>query len=347
MAKIPDGTFKDWQDNQVIHATEYKQEREIIRTAVNDNNDRLTAFEEIAGGLETDSVQMSKITSDDGKVKLAITDTGGDILASLVGLGLGFHTFYAVSGSQNLPPTNKSIRGVAEITGVNPTYGYVWATDFNNNIFHNYIDNDVWKGWKSEVAVGSGAASSLNSMITSGFFWVDPGTTNAPTTNAGNLIVIAAEDSLTSITQIFIDMSTGVAYRRTKFNVSWGGWIGDGQDELWSGASYMNGGQAPIFPSKKLSQCKTGWMLCFSDYDSDTNTTNDSDFNYYHIPKYHALKFSGKSVLAPIVNFLSGTLVKTTSKRLFVYDDHILGSDDNQSPSTDTNDVVLRAVIEY
>ena len=45
MANIPDGTFNDWQDTQVIHATEYKQEREMLRAAVNDNDSRLKAVE--------------------------------------------------------------------------------------------------------------------------------------------------------------------------------------------------------------------------------------------------------------------------------------------------------------
>jgi hypothetical protein len=41
MAKIQDGVFTNWNDGDTINALEYKQERTIIQTAVNDNYDRL------------------------------------------------------------------------------------------------------------------------------------------------------------------------------------------------------------------------------------------------------------------------------------------------------------------
>ncbi|MDA2681091.1 hypothetical protein PDQ70_16580 [Bacillus cereus group sp. Bc011] len=36
MARIPDGTFKDWKDNDVISASDYKMEREVLKAAIND-----------------------------------------------------------------------------------------------------------------------------------------------------------------------------------------------------------------------------------------------------------------------------------------------------------------------
>jgi hypothetical protein len=120
------------------------------------------------------------------------------------------------------------------------------------------------------------------------------------------------------------------------------------QKTLWSSTDgvYMNGSQT-VTPSKKLSDCKNGWTLVFSDYDPTTKKTNDFDFNYYNIPKYHSAYFSGKSVFAPIVSYLSDKEVKITTKRLYVYDNKITGSDDNSVDLTTTNDVVLRAVLEY
>lgn len=41
MARINDGVLKEWLDGMVVKSTEYKQEREILRTAINDNYDRL------------------------------------------------------------------------------------------------------------------------------------------------------------------------------------------------------------------------------------------------------------------------------------------------------------------
>ena len=31
MARIPDGTFKDWKDNDVISASDYKMERDVLK----------------------------------------------------------------------------------------------------------------------------------------------------------------------------------------------------------------------------------------------------------------------------------------------------------------------------
>lgn len=41
MARIESTVLKNWLDGNVVTATEYKQEREILRVAINDNYDRL------------------------------------------------------------------------------------------------------------------------------------------------------------------------------------------------------------------------------------------------------------------------------------------------------------------
>lgn len=270
MVSIPDGTFKDWQENDVIKASEYKQEREMLRSALNVNNLKLSILESSTVGLQLSNVQMKKITDDEGGVKVAVSSVLGDILKELKDEGKGFHTFYAVSGSKNLPVTNRSIRGIAHITGTNPTYGYVWAVDYENNFFHNYINNDVWTGWDGPSI----------------------------------------------------------------------------QKELWTGGWYMNENQT-VKPSKKLSECKTGWILVWSDYDKDAAKINDYDINYTHIPKYTADKFNSKLVFCGIVNYQSPTSVTTTAKKLFFYDDKIVGHSDNDEAATGASDVVLRAVVEY
>lgn len=41
MARIPESIFNNWFNGNKIHAEDYKKEREILRTAINDNYDRL------------------------------------------------------------------------------------------------------------------------------------------------------------------------------------------------------------------------------------------------------------------------------------------------------------------
>jgi hypothetical protein len=285
MAKIADGSFKNWVDTQIIGASDYVQEREMLRAAVNDNDSRLGTLESSTVGLQLGTLQLQKITNDAGGVKINVNNdvlntkldgtitldlTKSDILEAIKKEGVGLHTFYAVSGSKNLP-TNRSIRGIAHITGSNPTYGWVWATDYKNNVFHGYFDTDVWSGWDGDTI----------------------------------------------------------------------------QKELWTSTGwYMHASQVAT-PSKKLSECKTGWILVWSDYDTTNNKAGDFDFVYTHIPKYSTSKYSGKQVFFPIMNYMSATAVGMTGKKLYVYDDKLVGHDDNKSADNGSNDVVLRAVVEY
>ncbi|MGG4267438.1 phosphodiester glycosidase family protein [Peribacillus simplex] len=46
MAEIPEGTLKQWGDMDRVNATDYLQEREILRLAINDTNEKLTNLQE-------------------------------------------------------------------------------------------------------------------------------------------------------------------------------------------------------------------------------------------------------------------------------------------------------------
>jgi hypothetical protein len=50
MARISDGTFKAWQDGDTVTASEYMQELEIIRTAVNSTDDDVVILKNASGG---------------------------------------------------------------------------------------------------------------------------------------------------------------------------------------------------------------------------------------------------------------------------------------------------------
>lgn len=90
--------------------------------------------------------QMTKITSDTGSMKLSANKTTDDILNEILNAGVGLHTFYAVTGSINLPPNGISIRGVAQLTAAN--FGWVWCIDYQNQMWTNYLNNNIWSGWR-------------------------------------------------------------------------------------------------------------------------------------------------------------------------------------------------------
>lgn len=270
MAKITDGTFRTWHDTETIDAAEYVRERELLRVSVNDNDERLGNLEESASGLLLGTVQLAKITDDTGGVKISIEDTAGDILAALKEAGKGFHTFYAVSGSKNLP-TSKSVRGHAHITSVNPSFGYVMAMDYNGTTSVNYIDNDVWIGWQQLVSNK------------------------------------------------------------------------DTQDELWGGVMYPTENQN-ITPTKKLSDCRTGWLLVWSDMDAGIGP-NNFNWSTTFVPKTFT-EWGGTNFMAAVPSYIAsnGLTSITVVKQLSITNTTITGNTTNDEG--DVNDVVLRKVLE-
>lgn len=122
---------------------------------------------------------------------------------------------------------------------------------------------------------------------------------------------------------------------------------------LWSGEAYMqsvNSTPQVITPSKKLSECRTGWMLLWSDYDPNGGA-NDTDFSTTFIPKFTPSggTWGGKCFYCDIPMYVgSDTTDLSTEKRcikpIYVHDNCLKGS--YQNTSAGRNDVVLRAVYE-
>jgi hypothetical protein len=63
MGKIPDGSFIDWQDTQVVSASAYKQEREMLRVAINDNDTKITNSENEIAAVKTRATNLETRTT--------------------------------------------------------------------------------------------------------------------------------------------------------------------------------------------------------------------------------------------------------------------------------------------
>lgn len=159
----------------------------------------------------------------------------------------------------------------------------------------------------------------------------------------------------TSATNIWVLAfgSSGSIFSNYKDANGWKGWkaIYDvGSSVLWSGKLYPNANHT-ITPSKKLSECKNGWMLLWCDYDPDTSTVNDADFVTTMIPKcrYDGDSWNGKNFLCDVPRYYGSatdtSLEKRITKTLAIYDNKIVGNAINSQG--DRNDVVLRAVYEF
>lgn len=133
----------DFQPGMRISSDQVDEEFNQLIAQVNqiesDDNEKDTALRTIA--------QLSKITNDIGGAKLNITDSTKDLLAELLKLGPGLHTFYAIDGTSNLP-NGKSTRGIFHNTGNN--IGWILAFDYTNTLYYNYLSSGVWVGWNTK-----------------------------------------------------------------------------------------------------------------------------------------------------------------------------------------------------
>lgn len=138
-------------------------------------------------------------------------------------------------------------------------------------------------------------------------------------------------------------------------NGNWKGWKALWEyapAPLWSGGAnggyYMTAGHT-ITPTKKLSECRNGWALLWSDYDPG-GQANNTDFYVSYIYKraYTGQVWGGGEWYCDIPSYSAGTATDSEQrviKLLQIYDAKIVGTENNAAAPR--NDVVLRAVYEF
>lgn len=129
----------------------------------------------------------------------------------------------------------------------------------------------------------------------------------------------------------------------------WRGWkpIWDNNPApLWSGNLFMNANQT-VTPSKKLSECRNGWVLLWSDYDTANSAATNGDVFASYVPKrcYSGGNWGGHSWLVDIPIEASASAESRCIKKVYMWDNRIVGNAINEANSR--NDVVLRAVYEW
>ena len=124
---------------------------------------------------------------------------------------------------------------------------------------------------------------------------------------------------------------------------------------LWTGGYYMSSSNSTpqtVTPSKKLSECRNGWVLIWSDYDADTGTKNNTDIHHDYVFKKNCAgaNWSGQCMLCDIPRYMGSNAQDVDTERrilkaIYIHDDRIEGS--YQGSYDERNDVILRAVYEF
>lgn len=215
----------------------------------------------------------------------------------------------------------------------------LFATSSNGGVEYSYGSNSG-KDILTEISNMPSGMHTIYSIA---------GTTNNPnSTESWRMLV---HKTSTTIGWVLAFDAQGSIYSNYQFAAStFKGWkcIYDAQPPiLWMGEYWITDTQT-VTPSKPLSQCRNGWVLVWSDYDTANEKASNGDCFTTVIPKWNPshVKWSGQSFIAVIPTNLSDTgTVSFAGKRLYVHDTKITGNTVNDvAPS---NDVCLRAIYEY
>lgn len=213
-------------------------------------------------------------------------------------------------------------------------------------------DGDVFVSWSNQDVVAKIKALGTG-MYTA---YAKGGTTNNPKTTESWRFLVHKTGATFGWVQAF--GSLGSMYIGYVDSGTWKGWkcIFDADPApLWTGAAYLsspNSTPQTVTPSKKLSECRNGWLLLWSDYDKDTKKANDSDFVTTMIPKSNPTggTWGGKAFYCDIPRYMGSNVNDVDTERriiksIYIHDNCIKGSFNNDKD--ERNDVVLRAVYEF
>lgn len=256
----------------------------------------------------------------------------------------------ALSASSTNPVQNKVINtalaGKAS-TSHNHNFAYI-----AKSLQMTADDGDVFVSWSNQDVVAKIKALGTG-MYTA---YAKGGTTNNPKTTESWRFLVHKTGATFGWVQAF--GSSGSMYIGYVDSGTWKGWkcIFDADPApLWTGAAYLsspNSTPQTVTPSKKLSECRNGWLLLWSDYDKDTKKANDSDFVTTMIPKSNPTggTWGGKAFYCDIPRYIGSNVSDVDTERriiksIYIHDNCIKGSFNNDKD--ERNDVVLRAVYEF
>lgn len=143
----------------------------------------------------------------------------------------------------------------------------------------------------------------------------------------------------------------GSIWRATQTNGTWYPWnkmlgMNDyASNKLWQGAAYPTQGQT-ITPTKKLSECRNGWVLIFSDYDYGVGS-NNFHWVQHRVHKGFLQNHSMAGHYFVTQNAMSGLSTNLTGKAMDFYDNRIVGGEFNDSNENSSRDVCLRYIYEW
>lgn len=249
------------------------------------------------------------------------TVINGEYTAQATITGLDYSNFYTFQARAKDSIYTNGITSAGQTIVIKPVFD--WSKkDFNFNVPVHGAG-----GFTYDIPVDN---YNVNTMLTSGMYYLGSTSTNRPIAKNGWLEV-NSYDSGNYCYQKFIAYS-GEKYERWRNAGVWGDWITNGQSILWSGAWHMNENQTASL-SSPISKQANGIQLIFSPYQTDTGVASDWDFNAHIMPKKFMETWSGDHATMTFT-LGSSCFYTAATKILNIYDNAILGSASNTATGT-------------
>ncbi|MFE3973192.1 MULTISPECIES: M14 family zinc carboxypeptidase [unclassified Peribacillus] len=136
MARIPDGTLKEWRDVDRVDATAYTIEREVLRVAVNDAQDQVDELKmanlESLGRTEAETIFANKQTVDDLTLRTEEAIQAAQQTITQEMLLSEVNNKVPVVIDEKLLPINTELTGnsvdIKDIKVINPSLNAVWKS---------------------------------------------------------------------------------------------------------------------------------------------------------------------------------------------------------------------------
>lgn len=148
-------------------------------------------------------------------------------------------------------------------------------------------------------------------------------------------------------------MANGSVFTNYLDNGNWQGWrtlYDDVPEALYYSATgvFPNEG-VEVTPSKPLSECRNGWVVVFSGYDTDERVPRDVYAQTVHIPKksYKNANWNGEGFSMPLAYVYDNATDEASFcfKNFSLYNDRLLSGTLNATGKQ--RNMVLRAIYEY
>lgn len=257
----------------------------------------------------------------------------------------------ALSASSTNPVQNKVINtALAGKSNTNHNHNSAYIA---KSLQMTADDGDVEVSWTNQDVVAK--IKALGSGMTTAYASI--GTTNNPNSIESFRFMVHKTGSA-KYGWVMAFGGRGSVYTGYVDNGTWRDWkaiFEASPAPLWKGAMYMSSPDSTpqtVTPSKKLSECRNGWLLLWSDYDKDTKKANDSDFVTTMIPKHNPTggNWGGKAFYCDIPRYMGSNVNDVDTERriiksIYIHDNCIKGTFNNDKD--ERTDVVLRAVFEY